>query len=117
MAVKKKADAPVATASAHDESVLCDVCVNPMQLAHSLRGRIWQKLIARADLAAYKERLPVISSRLAAGKTLVRVYGESAPELDFEPVDPDLEDLYFWSVTRPEIRAEPGPLVAAGAES
>jgi ABC-type multidrug transport system ATPase subunit len=77
----------------------------PLDLAHSLRGHIWQKLIPRAELSLYKGRLPVISSRLAAGRTLIRVYGEAAPEEGFEPVDPDLEDLYFWSVTRPQSAA------------
>jgi len=74
----------------------------PLELTHSLRGRIWQKLIPRAELSLYKGRLPVISSRLTAGRTLIRVYGESAPEEGFALVDPDLEDLYFWSVTQSE---------------
>src|SRR5216683_1522065 len=52
----------------------------PVQLAQSLRGKIWQRLIPRAELPDYKARLPVISSRLVMGKTLIRVYGESAPE-------------------------------------
>jgi len=86
---------------------------HPTQLAHSLRGRIWQKLIARAEIAAYKERLPIISSRLVTGKTLIRVYGESAPEPDFEPVDPDLEDLYFWRVSAPQT----GSLAVTGGEA
>ncbi len=73
----------------------------PVQLAQSLRGKIWQRLIPRADLPDYKARLPVISSRLVMGKTLVRVYGETAPEPGLEAGEPDLEDLYFWSVTRP----------------
>jgi ABC-type multidrug transport system ATPase subunit len=77
----------------------------PLDLAHSLRGHIWQKLIPRAELSLYKGRLPVISSRLAAGRTLIRVYGDAAPEEGFEPVDPDLEDFYFWSVTRPQSAA------------
>jgi ABC-type multidrug transport system ATPase subunit len=72
----------------------------PLELAASLRGKIWQRLIARADLAEYKAKYPVISSRLVAGRTLIRVYGESAPAEGFETVEPDLEDLYFWSVTR-----------------
>jgi hypothetical protein len=73
----------------------------PLELAHSLRGRIWQRLIPRAELSIYKARLPVISSRLTAGRTLIRVHGESLPEDGFESVDPDLEDLYFWRVTQP----------------
>jgi ABC-2 type transport system ATP-binding protein len=75
----------------------------PLELAASLKGRIWQKLIARADLAHYKEKFPVISSRLVTGRTLIRAYGESAPEDGFEPVEPDLEDLYFWTVRRRDI--------------
>ncbi len=75
---------------------------HPLQLAQSIRGRIWQRLIPRAELPAYKARLPMISSRLVTGKTLIRVYGESEPEPGFEPVDPDLEDLYFWHVTKPQ---------------
>jgi len=72
----------------------------PLELAASLRGKIWQKLIARADLGEYKAKYPVISSRLVTGRTLIRVYGETAPGEGFEMVEPDLEDLYFWSVTR-----------------
>ena len=72
----------------------------PQNLAHGLRGRIWQKLVPRAELASYKERLRVISSRLVTGRTLVRVYGEDSPEEGFEPVEPDLEDLYFWNVRK-----------------
>jgi ABC-type multidrug transport system ATPase subunit len=72
---------------------------HPMELARSLRGHIWKKLIARNDVAAYKGKLPVISSRLVTGRTLIRVYGETPPEPDFEPVEPDLEDVYFWRVS------------------
>jgi ABC-2 type transport system ATP-binding protein len=75
----------------------------PLQLARSLRGRVWQKLIARTELPAHKDQFPVISSRLVTGKTLIRVYGESEPAPGFESVDPDLEDLYFWRVGRPDI--------------
>src|SRR5271156_1386681 len=72
---------------------------DPIQLARSLRGRIWKKLVARDHVAEYKQRLPVISSRLVTGRTLIRVYGDAPPEPDFEPVEPDLEDLYFWCVS------------------
>jgi ABC-type multidrug transport system ATPase subunit len=72
----------------------------PQNLAHGLRGRIWQKLIPRAELPDYKNTLNVISSRLVTGRTLVRVYGDAPPEDGFEPVEPDLEDLYFWNVRK-----------------
>jgi ABC-2 type transport system ATP-binding protein len=72
---------------------------DPLELARSLRGRIWQKLISRTELAAHKEGFTVLSSRLLSGKTLVRVYAEAEPE-GFEPAAPDLEDLYFWRVSQ-----------------
>jgi ABC-type multidrug transport system ATPase subunit len=86
---------------------------HPAELARALRGYIWQKLIPRTELAAYKEKLPVISSRLVTGKTLIRVHAESTPDSDFEAVEPDLEDLYFWTVSDPGA----GSMAAAGAEA
>ena len=81
-----------------------------MDLAHSLRGHIWKKLISRNDVAAYKEKHTVISSRLVTGRTLIHVYGDAAPESDFEPVDPDLEDLYFWRVSQRGSQTDGAPL-------
>jgi ABC-type multidrug transport system ATPase subunit len=81
---------------------------DPIQLARSLRGRIWKKVIAREQVAEYKQRLPVISSRLVTGRTLIRIYGDAPPEPDFEPVEPDLEDLYFWRVSHTSALAAEG---------
>jgi len=39
-----------------------------------------------------------VSTRLAAGRTVVRAYGESSPGAGFEPVSPDLEDVYFCTI-------------------
>lgn len=83
----------------HEGSVLA--VGDPVDLARALRGRIWQARAARADLPRYKEKLPVISSRLAAGRTLIRVHGEEQPGPEFESVEPELEDVYFSTVRRP----------------
>jgi ABC-2 type transport system ATP-binding protein len=71
---------------------------DPSELAASLRGRIWQAAIPRADLEACKQRLTVLSSRLSGGRTLVRVHAETEPEPGFQPVEPELEDVYFWYI-------------------
>ena len=71
---------------------------DPAELANSFRGKIWQAAIPRADLEACKERVPVISSRLSGGRTLVRVHSDVEPEAGFAPVEPDLEDVYFSSL-------------------
>jgi ABC-type multidrug transport system ATPase subunit len=71
---------------------------NPTELAASLRGRIWQASVARAELAECQAALPVISSRLSAGRTLIRVFQEQSPGPDFEPVAPEVEDVYFTAM-------------------
>jgi len=76
---------------------------DPLELAASLRGRIWRTSVSRSDLARLKETLPVISSHLTAGRTVVRVYGEERPGADFEAVEPEVEDVYFAAVNRPEL--------------
>jgi ABC-2 type transport system ATP-binding protein len=74
---------------------------DPAGLAASLRGRIWQAAIPRPDLEACKQRLAVLSSRLSGGRTLVRVFAECEPEPGFQPVEPDLEDVYFHYIHQP----------------
>ena len=42
--------------------------------------------------------MPVISTRLQSGRTVVRAHAESSPGAGFDPVDADLEDVYFSAV-------------------
>ena len=70
----------------------------PADLTRRLDGRVWQKAIARADLAATKAVHPVISTRLVAGRTLVNVVGDEAPGEGFTPVAATLEDVYFAAI-------------------
>ena len=37
----------------------------------------------------------MISTRLLAGRTVVHVYAQAQPGPAFEPVEPDLKDVYF----------------------
>jgi hypothetical protein len=37
----------------------------------------------------------VISTKLLAGRTVARIYGDTAPGPGFEPAEPDLADVYF----------------------
>jgi ABC-type multidrug transport system ATPase subunit len=70
---------------------------NPARLVAQLEGKVWQKSIARAELESFRQRYQVISMRLFAGQTLVRVYSDVPPD-DFEPVSAELEDLYFATI-------------------
>jgi ABC-2 type transport system ATP-binding protein len=67
----------------------------PADAIHALEGRVWRQTIATDSIDACRARFSVLSTRLVAGKTIVHVLAEAKPEEGFEPVAPDLEDVYF----------------------
>jgi len=71
---------------------------DPLTVMHGLRGRVWKKMIEKAELKELQAREHVISSRLFAGKTVVHVLADAAPDSGYEAVDPDLEDVYFSNI-------------------
>ncbi|MGI4883464.1 MAG: ABC transporter ATP-binding protein [Janthinobacterium lividum] len=85
---------------------------DPLTVMNNLKGRIWRKLIEKAELPALQAGHQVISSRLFAGKTVVHVLADGAPDGGFEAVTPDLEDVYFSEIQQYEARAERGAAVA-----
>jgi ABC-type multidrug transport system ATPase subunit len=72
----------------------------PLRAVEDLHGRIWRRVISTDALPALEREHAVISTKLLAGRTVVHVYGDSSPGVDFEPVTPDLEDVYFSTMTR-----------------
>ena len=56
---------------------------------------MWRKLIDHEELASYRERYDVLSNRLNLGRNAVRVLHDGPLDHGFEPVEPDLEDVYF----------------------
>lgn len=71
---------------------------DPLTVMQSLRGRVWKKMIEKAELKELQAQQQVISSRLFAGKTVVHVLADAAPDGGYEAVDPDLEDVYFSNI-------------------
>jgi len=67
----------------------------PAEAIRSLDGRVWRKTIANAAIDDYRNRMTVLSTRLAGGKTILHVLADSLPEGGFDAVSPDLEDVYF----------------------
>ena len=63
-----------------------------------LRGRVWQRSIAKADLPAYEQRYRVISSRLVGGRPSLQVLNAAAPDDGFTPSAPNLEDVFFTKI-------------------
>jgi ABC-type multidrug transport system ATPase subunit len=67
----------------------------PLGAMAELEGRIWRRMVGRDELEALERELPVISTKLLAGRTIVHVYGDSSPGAAFEPVEPSFQDVYF----------------------
>ena len=85
----------------------------PLRAVDDLRGRVWRRLIAKDELAALEREQSVISTKLLAGRTLAHIYSAAAPGPGYEPVEPDLEDVYFSAMAGHLGRRSPQPLVAA----
>jgi ABC-2 type transport system ATP-binding protein len=67
----------------------------PLRAVDKLRGRIWRRVIGKAELPELARAHRVISTKLLAGRTLVHVFSDEAPGPGFEAAEPDLEDVYF----------------------
>ena len=72
----------------------------PARAIDELRGRIWRRTVSRSELPALERALPVISTKLMAGRTIIHVFAESSPGAEFEPVEPDMKDVYFSVMSR-----------------
>jgi ABC-type multidrug transport system ATPase subunit len=64
----------------------------------ALQGRVFQRSIAKSELAGYQERYQVISSRLVGGRPFLHVLSAQPPEAGFAPSSPDLEDVFFTKI-------------------
>jgi len=71
----------------------------PLELMKKLEGSIWKKFVTADELEALSKQLTVIAVRRVAGQRLLHVFSESKPQVgEFEPVTPDLEDVYFQAL-------------------
>ncbi|MDE2306878.1 MAG: ABC transporter ATP-binding protein [Xanthomonadaceae bacterium] len=68
---------------------------DPLEAIRSLDGRVWRRSIDKSELDGYRARMNILSTRLAAGRTLLHVLSDTQPGEGFEAVAPDLEDVYF----------------------
>jgi ABC-type multidrug transport system ATPase subunit len=98
--------------STHIVSDVADLCANfavinrgrlllagdPSVQVAGLAGRIWRKVVTKTEADALRAQVAVVSTRLMAGRTVVRAFGEHAPGSGFEPVETDLEDVYFCAI-------------------
>ena len=64
----------------------------------ALKGRIWRKLIDKQRPAPAGAGAQDHFGQTAERRTLVHVYSPENPGHGFEPVEPDLEDVYFTTM-------------------
>ncbi|HEX8451402.1 MAG TPA: ABC transporter ATP-binding protein [Longimicrobium sp.] len=88
------------------------LAAEPMQAVEALRGKVWRRGVERAFLPKVQEALPVISTTLVGGRTLVHVYGDAPPDSSWEAVEPDLKDVYFTVMKGIEVHPEAAPPVS-----
>lgn len=68
---------------------------SPSSLVRELEGRVWRRVVDKADLPGLAEIAPVISTRLSAGKTVAHLLSDTSPGPGFEAVQGGLEEVYF----------------------
>src|SRR4051812_2383368 len=81
---------------------------DPVAAITALRGRIYIREAQRAELASLNATHSVISTKLLAGRTVIRVLADAAPSDGFSPIEPTLEDVYFAAMrsrVEPELAA------------
>ena len=72
----------------------------PLELIHATRGRIWMKVIERGELAEYRERYQILSTRLFAGRTVVHILSDGDPGNGFAAANAGLQDVYFSTLAQ-----------------
>ncbi len=98
--------------STHIVSDVADLCANlavinrgtllltgePGALVAGIHDRIWRKVVTKAEAEALKTQVQLVSTRLQGGRTVVRAHGIGMPAAGFDPVEADLEDVYFCTI-------------------
>ena len=72
----------------------------PKGVIDNFQGKIWKKLIEKSEVELAKEEFQVISTHISDGKVEIRVFAEAQPDADFIPVESNLEDVYFYIITK-----------------
>ena len=69
----------------------------PRAVLEALQGTVWSRAATREDLVAFRKDHAVLGTRWHAGRLVVHVLSPDRPS-GFEPVAPDLRDLYFQTL-------------------
>jgi ABC-type multidrug transport system ATPase subunit len=82
----------------HEGEVL--LTAEPLKAMHSLKGKIWSKVVTKKEFPEYKEKYEIVMTRLFAGKIVIHVLSDNRPDDTFEMIEPELEDVYFTTINK-----------------
>ena len=72
---------------------------DPGEIIKEFENKIWEKDITGFNMEEFEKEHKVISTRLFAGKNIVRIFSETDPGNDFISVESILEDVYFHTLS------------------
>ena len=70
----------------------------PDEAIAQLKGRVWQRSIAKSQLSDFEGRYKIISSRLVGGRPFIHVLSAQPLNSGFQASVPDLEDVFFTKI-------------------
>ncbi|MGA2095525.1 MAG: ABC transporter ATP-binding protein [Candidatus Acidiferrum sp.] len=73
----------------------------PAQAVDCVKGKVWSKVVSTdTERDTVEKSFHVISAHMVAGLNELRIYSETAPGDGFAQAEADLEDVYFFNLTR-----------------
>lgn len=64
----------------------------------SIRGKVWEKKVEKADFPKYQESYKIVSNKLVGGKPLIHVFSDEPLNGGFELAEETLEDVFFAKI-------------------
>lgn len=71
---------------------------SPIDSIKEIYGKVWKKRVSKSEVEGHRELYDVLSVRLHGGMPEIKVFSAEQPGNGFEPVEADLEDVYFTQV-------------------
>lgn len=70
----------------------------PQKAIDELKGEVYHRMVNREDLKEYAKNYQVISNKMIAGQSSIHILSSTNPGNGFEPVEPNLEDVFFTRI-------------------
>lgn len=70
----------------------------PQNAIDELQGKVYQRIVSREELQNYASEYSIISNKMVGGQPLIHVFSDTEPGNGFEPVKPNLEDVFFSKI-------------------